>query len=587
MIRLKTIISFALILIGCNTLLYSQTASKEDIIALSEKSYEDISEIFLKNQSKNDTLKSILSAKAFLLKAKSENDVLKKADGYYMVADILKGTLKYHTALKYADSIIAITENINDNTYPAKAHLLKANILGSQSKFQASMDELAEANIHANENGNIEQQFQIKYFIALLKSNLDENEESLEILKSVVSYYKGKYQENREDENYKDEYIKSLYAYGNAFNILKNYDSVQTINNQAIQLSLKTNDSILYDRLLLSSAIVHYDKEEYQSAIDSILKLKNLDLKRKTSIGTEIRADLFLGQIYAKQNKFDLALPYLTKVDSSAFNKSYYFPTLRDNYESLIQYHKQEKNIEKQLFYINRLLVVDSILDDDVKYLATHINEEYSKPNLILERQQIIESLEKNNITKIIIVIIVFTIAILIIIIRNNKKQKIYKKRFQELLENKNTQSTTSTKSQEKQNITEEKPKGIGISEIIVNDILKNLEKFEENNDYLNSNISVASLSKKFKTNSKYLSKVINAHKNKSFSNYVNELRINYVVEELKTNTKFRKYTIRAIANEIGFNTTEAFSKSFFKTTGIYPSFFMKQLEKQEIQKNT
>ena len=74
----------------------------------------------------------------------------------------------------------------------------------------------------------------------------------------------------------------------------------------------------------------------------------------------------------------------------------------------------------------------------------------------------------------------------------------------------------------------------IGISEIIVNDILKNLEKFEENNDFLQASISVASLSKRFKTNSKYLSKVINVHKDKSFSNYINELRINYVIEELK-----------------------------------------------------
>ena len=39
--------------------------------------------------------------------------------------------------------------------------------------------------------------------------------------------------------------------------------------------------------------------------------------------------------------------------------------------------------------------------------------------------------------------------------------------------------------------------------------------------------------------------------------------------------------TIKAIANEMGFNTTEAFSKSFYKSTGIYPSFFIKQLEKQ------
>ena len=39
-------------------------------------------------------------------------------------------------------------------------------------------------------------------------------------------------------------------------------------------------------------------------------------------------------------------------------------------------------------------------------------------------------------------------------------------------------------------------------------------------------------------------------------------------------------YIIKAIAKEIGFNTSEAFSKSFYKNTGIYPSFFLKELDK-------
>ncbi len=561
--------------------MYSQNKNNDTIQLLAEKSYESLSDTFLTYQSKKNTSLSLTYGKAFLLKAKNENDIIKKAEGYYMLADTYKVVPEYEKALQYSDSIITITKDIKDYSYPAKAHLLKANILGSQGDFQNSMSELAEANIYANENENVEQQYQIKYFIALLKSNLDEKEESLEILKSVVAYYKTKY---LEDEKYKHEYITSLYAYGNAFNILEQYDSVQKVNNEAIRLTLTTKDSSLYDRLLLSSAVVHFNKKEYQSSLDSIQKLQKLNLKKKASFGTEIRTNLFLGQIYFKQNNLKAALPYLIKVDSAAFKEEYYFPYLRDNYESLIQYYKQDKNDKKQLFYINRLLKVDSLLDDDIKYLARHINEQYSKPNLILEKQQIIETLEKNNVTKIIVLInlLISLIILIFVLIRNNKKQKLYKKRFQELLENKNSQEVSVSKDQKVKTNQENKPKDIGISEIIVNDILKNLVKFEENNDFLQSNISVSSLSKRFKTNSKYLSKVINVHKNKSFSNYVNELRINYVVEELKINTKFRKYTIRAIANEIGFNTTEAFSKSFFKTTGIYPSFFMKQLEKQE-----
>ena len=583
MIKNKIIITFLLITFGYIST-YAQVSDKIEIQLLSEKSYDELSKTFETLKSKNDTLTTKLYAEAFLLKAKEENNIIKKADGYDMLAYMFTRTSKYEQALKYADSIITITKDKNDYEYPAKAHLLKANILGSQSDFQESMNELAKANIQANKNGNEEQQYQIKYFIALLKNNLGEYEESLKIFKSVVEYYETKYQENKE---YEEEYIRSLYAYGNAFNILEVYDSVQKINNKAIRLSLKSRDSSLYDRLLLSSAIVHYNKEEYQSGLDSIKKLQKLNTNKQLGIGTKIRINLYLGRIYYGQKKLDSSLLYLKKVDASTFKENYFFPSVRENYELLIKYYKDKKDIEQQLFYINRLLAVDSILDNDVKYLSRQINDEYSKPNLILEKQQIIESLEKNNITKIVVLVIlsVFVLLLIIIIIRNKKKQKIYQKRFQELLENKRSDDTTPTKEKETQSIIETAPKDIGISEIIVNDILKNLAKFEENNDFLQSNISVASLSKRFKTNSKYLSKVINMNKNKSFSNYVNELRINYVIEELKVNSKFRRYTIRAIANEIGFNTTEAFSKSFYKTTGIYPSFFMKQLEKQEISK--
>jgi len=45
-------------------------------------------------------------------------------------------------------------------------------------------------------------------------------------------------------------------------------------------------------------------------------------------------------------------------------------------------------------------------------------------------------------------------------------------------------------------------------------------------------------------------------------------------------------YTIKALASESGFNTTEAFSKSFYKKTGIYPSYFIKELKKNEDKNN-
>jgi len=42
--------------------------------------------------------------------------------------------------------------------------------------------------------------------------------------------------------------------------------------------------------------------------------------------------------------------------------------------------------------------------------------------------------------------------------------------------------------------------------------------------------------------NSKYLSHVINKNKNQNFNVYINNLRINYIVEKFNTNSTNRSY---------------------------------------------
>ncbi|TSE03808.1 AraC family transcriptional regulator [Aquimarina algiphila] len=53
------------------------------------------------------------------------------------------------------------------------------------------------------------------------------------------------------------------------------------------------------------------------------------------------------------------------------------------------------------------------------------------------------------------------------------------------------------------------------------------------------------------------------------------------MIGKLKEDRIFRKYTVKAIAQDIGFNNAEAFAKAFYKKTGIYPWYFIKELEKR------
>lgn len=569
--KVATIIILFLIILNYQQIHSQKSISKKSTHSLVSERYENLFQIF--EDSKNDIETAERYAKAFLLKAKKDNDTIKKAEGYYLLARMLCRIPDYNKASIYLDSSITVSKDKNDFVYPAKAHILKANINGSQSKYQQVMDELGKANGYTNITNNEDQKYEIKYLFSLLQKNLGAYEKSIEILKEVIVYYEKKY---LVDKNYEDDYILSLYAYSSALNYLKRADAADVINKKNTRLSLKSKDSILYDRILLASAITHYLKKEYKSSLDSIQKSKKIAKSKTKRIGTVVTTNYYLGNIYLEQGNNELAIKHLKKIDSLAFSEKYFPPGLRKSYELLIKFYKDKNDASKQLFYIDRLLIADSIMDNDVKYLSREMNAEYTTPNLILEKQRIIDSLEKSK-NRTISVFVILSICLLLLFLWNRKKQKLYKKRFRELLEK------TSSPENKEILIENDQPKNNTIPEDVVQDILLKLEKFEAKKGYLKKNLTVVKLAKQLDTNSKYFSKVINTYKNKSFTNYINELRIYYAIEELKINPKFRKYTIKAIANDIGFNTTEAFSKSFYKITNIFPSFFIKELEKRDL----
>ena len=170
-----------------------------------------------------------------------------------------------------------------------------------------------------------------------------------------------------------------------------------------------------------------------------------------------------------------------------------------------------------------------------------------------------------------------------IFIIRKNKiKIKEYEKQAKTLIEKSSDLSTSLVlegKNAEKNNKIEKNEDKI----ILSNDpkfkiLISKIDDFEANNGFLKKNLTLDSLAKEFQTNRDYLSKLINELKGKNFSQYLNELRINYVVEELKSNKKMRKHTIAAIAEDIGYNNSESFTNAFKKITGTLPSYYIKAL---------
>ncbi len=108
--------------------------------------------------------------------------------------------------------------------------------------------------------------------------------------------------------------------------------------------------------------------------------------------------------------------------------------------------------------------------------------------------------------------------------------------------------------------------------------LLRQLREFEESVLFTDRNMSLPFLAAHLGTNIKYLSHIINRYKKKDFNNYINELRINYIIRQLRENPEFRKYKIATLAEESGFSSANKFTTIFKKVTEVPPSVFIKHI---------
>ncbi|WGH77097.1 helix-turn-helix domain-containing protein [Tenacibaculum tangerinum] len=82
-------------------------------------------------------------------------------------------------------------------------------------------------------------------------------------------------------------------------------------------------------------------------------------------------------------------------------------------------------------------------------------------------------------------------------------------------------------------------------------------------------------------TNTTYLSKGIKEWKQMSFSEYTNELRINYIISRLSEERKIRAYTTQAIGEIGGYKNAKSFIRIFKNYTGITPYQFIEKISKE------
>lgn len=515
--------------------------------------------------STNDSLKELFYAKIYLHKAKNNNDTIKIANAYTQYAAIKNSTI----ALKYCDSIIELTKNLNHYVYPGFGYMTKGLIHYKNGSDKKALENYLIANEYASKHNNIEQLLYLENSIGNLKLFLGNHIEALDNFKSTLHILDQKIE--KKDLNHYSLYFYTLFNISNAYILTQKYDSALFYVDLGINKSLNRADSSNYYDFVSQSGIIAYYQEKHQKALDSL----NKSLPFETTSNDFLNNYYYRGNIYWKQGKDSLAFHNFKKADSIYNSSNDIVSEVRDIQEFFVNYYKKYNDTKNQLIYIDRLLHVDSIISDNYKYLNETLVKKYDTPLLLSEKERIIKNLktsEKKASYTIIGLLILVSIGV-ISFIWILKKQLRFKKKLI------NIQPTENKIVPSKKNNQNTRKEINNISKEVIKTVLKDLNQFEIDNGFLENNLTLSVLSKKLNTNSNYLSKIINTNKNMNFSSYISNLRIEYCVGKLKSDSKFRKYSITAIAFEIGFNNVESFSKAFFKNTNVYPSTFIKQFK--------
>lgn len=472
----------------------------------------------------------------------------------------------------YLKQIPEIQENYTD-----LSHIY--NILGNTDLANElpteALKKFIKADFFAQKNNDTKQHIKIKGNVAFIKLNLKQTDEAiwetsevLKLLKSHKSLY--------ENENYKIIYNNIFSNLGHLYldKYISDVKVYKKYGDSALQnfhyLLNSTKDRKLLGGTYLRLGTLYNNKKDYQKASEfyfESLKIYNtLELKDETlNLKYNIAVNYFDSKEYKKSKDNFFELSHLLEKDSLV-NTDYIFA---QDYLSKIYFKENKKDSAE--FYHNKFVDLYQKNSEEQKRNIADIYKNINSKNLN-------DEIDKNSS---IFKKWLFLIAILIVLVgfistylfyQIQKKRKTEKRLNDILLQVKN--NTLNANNDIKKN-------SFTISNEKEADIINKLLDLEDKKLYLKKEYNQAFVAKKIGTNTTYLSQTINKYMKKSFSEYSNELKINYILKELSENKKIRSYTTQALADMVGYKSGISFARTFKEKTGTTPFQYIEKLNKE------
>ncbi len=373
-------------------------------------------------------------------------------------------------------------------------------------------------------------------------------------------------------------FMKSATAQDSVFdNIKKSLAEAEKISETDNSFLSRKYSLISYSYIMLAN---EYSKSgNQQLARNYYLKALEIHNTKPTPLVERVVLLSELGYFYNEQKQYDKAVKHAEL--GVILEKKASFPQLRrDLFETLSKSYLELHKTEDSKKYLSLFTALnDSISNIDKKAVDIALSSTISKQEKIhlgiTSRRTVIYLLSS-------FALVVFGISFFFYY--KKKKQKQIRKMetiLEQLKANQNNSLDVLLVESEISKIEYKEEKNL-MSVEAEKKLLEKLHYFEEKKLYLDRKVSLSYVATEIESNTKYLSYIIKNHKGKDFNKYINDLRINYIVQKINDDPKYRQYKINFLAEETGFSSHSKFATVFKNTIGVSPSEFINYFEKNK-----
>ncbi|MFK7750138.1 MAG: helix-turn-helix domain-containing protein [Kordia sp.] len=427
-----------------------------------------------------------------------------------------------------------------------------------------------------------------KINIALLKMETKQYHESMKTYKKMFRL--------SEDTTIISKNSRNSIIIGIVDNFLRTeqLDSARFYLDLGLKESIDNKDKESLTYLYPFDALYYYHKGDISKSLKILEKAKEAILELQEQDNRNIQVYYYMAQCHFALKEYEAAIRNIenafdiiqTENDKKAISNSekgqfipyeylYMIETLMYCYEKLGDKEKRDDYYAK--YYPLKL----ESLEKDVRIHQLIFNFQQASQIEFIKKMSQKEGVAQKKVKYLYYILALLLTGIIISYIFYRRKEQKKQIAYKALIEKISILETKNDPLKEPKDGTSKKT--LSITDEKAQAILKGLEKFETQELYLDSNCNLRFVAKKVKTNATYLSKIVNEQKEISFTDYINNLRIQYTLKRLKSDSLFRAYSIKSISEEVGYKSADSFTKHFKKQTSLYPSYYIRKLNQEEV----